>query len=76
VFSGILALNYGWVSFSIARDSAQSAPSIGRIAAGPAAGFPHTTAAGTAMARYGSADHYDSVLTALLDGVQAGRRRR
>ena len=39
-FSGIIALNYGWVSFAIARRASEAAPSMRRIESGPAADFP------------------------------------
>jgi AcrR family transcriptional regulator len=74
-FSGIIALNYGWVSFSIARDATEAAPSIRRIESGPAADFPHTVAVGGAMARFGSAEHYVTVVSELLGGLaRAGGR--
>lgn len=66
-FSGILALNYGWSSFTTARlavqDSDLSAPDPGR--------FPLTTAVGDAMNRYGSDEHYERALVALLAGIEA-----
>jgi AcrR family transcriptional regulator len=73
-FTGILALNYGWVSFSIARGAADAAPSIRRIESGPSADFPHTLAVAEEMARFGSDDHYVTVVTELLGGL-AGRGR-
>lgn len=70
-FSGIIALNYGWVSFAIASRSTAAAPSLQRIASGPADGFPRTVAVGEAMARFGSEDHYATVVAELLEGLAA-----
>jgi len=72
-FSGIIALNYGWVSFSIARSATAAAPSLQRIASGPLGDFPYTTAVAEAMARFGSEDHYAMVLTGLLSGLSQRR---
>lgn len=66
-FSGILALNYGWSSFTTARQAMQEAD----LAAPDAALFPLTTAVGEAMNRYGSDEHYDRALAALLAGIDA-----
>jgi AcrR family transcriptional regulator len=68
-FSGVIALNYGWVSFSIARSAAEAAPSLRRIASGPGGDFPYTIAVGEAMGRFGGDDHYVIVLTELLSGL-------
>jgi AcrR family transcriptional regulator len=72
-FSGIIALNYGWVSFAIARSATEAAPSLQRIASGPGDDFPYTTAAGQAMARFGSEDHYTMVLTEVLSSLDEHR---
>jgi AcrR family transcriptional regulator len=74
MFSGIIALNYGWVSFALARRAAEAAPSLARISAGPSEGFPYTTAVGAAMAHFGSDDHYRAVLSELLSGLAAPAR--
>lgn len=68
-FSGIVALNYGWVSFAIARRASQAAPSIRRIESGPADDFPYTLAVAEEMARFASDDHYATVVTELLGGL-------
>jgi AcrR family transcriptional regulator len=73
-FSGIIALNYGWVSFSIARGAAEAVPSLQRISSGPSPDFPHTLGAGGAMARFGSDEHYAIVVRELLDGLAATAR--
>jgi AcrR family transcriptional regulator len=74
MFSGVIALNYGWVSFALASRAAAAAPSLERISAGPADGYPHTTAVGAAMARFGSDDHYRTVVSELLGGLAAPTR--
>jgi hypothetical protein len=48
---------------------------MARIASGPSADFPHTVAAGEAMARFGSDDHYATVIDELVEGL-AGRAGR
>ncbi|GAA1992120.1 TetR/AcrR family transcriptional regulator [Microbacterium pumilum] len=78
-FSGIIALNYGWVSFAIARTAAEAAPSLERITSGASADFPYTVADGAAMARFGSDDHYvtvvDELTGALTGALQSGQER-
>lgn len=77
-FSGILALNYGWSSFTIAREAAQ----MPGLTAADAVRFPLTAATAEAMNRYGSDAHYERALAALLAGVHvelapgSGRRPR
>lgn len=73
-FSGMIALNYGWASFAISRQAQDAAPSLERIAAGPSEEFPHTLAAGAAMARFGSEEHYALVRAGMLDAI-AGMAR-
>lgn len=68
-FSGILALNYGWSSFTIARSWAQATD----LAAPDPGLFPLTSAASDAMNRYGSDEHYERALAALLAGIGAHR---
>lgn len=72
-FSGIIALNYGWASFSAARlktpvdDREQSDdPAI----ATPSE-FPLTAKVANALADYGSRDHYELVLAQFLTGLQS-----
>ncbi|MEZ3161801.1 TetR/AcrR family transcriptional regulator [Microbacterium sp. BWT-B31] len=73
LFSGIVALNYGWASFAIARRAAEAQPSLDRIAGEPDARFPRTAAVAVAMLRFGAEEHYDLVLGDLLAGIAANR---
>lgn len=87
-FSALLALNYGWQAFSVARDPArpvvERAPDIAPLlAALPADVFPRTVSVAAEMADYGSPAHYDKALGLVLAGVaaapapaQRGRRSR
>jgi AcrR family transcriptional regulator len=68
IFSGVIALNYGWSSFTAAR---QLNPAAGeQVAAAmamlPAELFPETAAVAAEMAGYGSDEHYELVLGRLL----------
>jgi AcrR family transcriptional regulator len=65
VFSGVIALNYGWASFVTVRDSAVGAA----LAALPREHFPLTVGAADAMGAYGSDEHYELVLSQLLRGL-------
>jgi AcrR family transcriptional regulator len=69
-FSGIIALNYGWSSFVVAR-TAGAGESLAEDLAEPAVAqaFPLTAAVAGPMGRYGSADHYELVLGQLLKGI-------
>ncbi|MET4160004.1 TetR/AcrR family transcriptional regulator [Agromyces sp. PvR057] len=69
LFSGILALNYGWASFAISRDEPDAASSMARLFATTAPGLPRTAAVAVEMQRYGSDEHYDRVIARLLDTV-------
>jgi len=78
VFSGIVALNYGWSSFAAARDAVRPAgeydepPPLGDVlAALPVDEFPLTVAVAESMGRYGSDAHYDIALDRLLVGILA-----
>jgi AcrR family transcriptional regulator len=71
LFSGILALNYGWMSFALARLDPEAAQSLARIDAGPGALFPRTAAVGAEMAAFGSDSHYEIVLARLCAGIAA-----
>lgn len=71
--SGILALNYGWASFVSGK---QRTPASGRdvVVASPPAmaeAFPLTVGVAGPMSRYGSDDHYETVLRQLLQGIVA-----
>jgi len=73
-FSGIIALNYGWSSFTTARDLDPSGPShdVGAMLAQlPRAEYPLTVDVAGEMGAYGSDDHYDFVLDQLLSGLRA-----
>ncbi|MFT4294489.1 MAG: helix-turn-helix domain-containing protein [Micropruina sp.] len=65
VFSGVLALNYGWMSFALGRRRPEASASLARIEAGPRGDFPRTAAAGPELAQFGSDRHYDVVLARL-----------
>ena len=74
-FSGIVALNYGWSSFTAARDLDPAGPSrdVGpMLAALPRDEFPLTVGVAAAMGAYGSDEHYDFVLDQLVAGLRAG----
>jgi AcrR family transcriptional regulator len=73
-FSAILALNYGWSGFALARDAAvpddRRAPSLEEgLLALPPEMFPLTIGVAHAMAVYGSDAHYASALDQLLTGI-------
>ena len=73
-FSGIIALNYGWSSFTTARDLDPEGPShdvAAMLAALPRAEYPLTVDVATEMGAYGSDHHYDFVLDQLLSGLRA-----
>jgi AcrR family transcriptional regulator len=72
-FSGIIALNYGWSSFTTARDLDPEGPShdIGAtLAALPRNEYPLTVDVAGEMGAYGSDHHYDFVLEQLLSGLR------
>jgi AcrR family transcriptional regulator len=73
VFSGVIAFNYGWSSFTTARDLDPSGPShdvTAQLAALPAELFPRTVQVAAAMGGYGSDEHYELVLDQLLRGLR------
>lgn len=73
-FSGIIAFNYGWSSFTTARDLDPQGPShdVGAtLAALPPTEYPFTVEVASEMGAYGSDHHYDFVLDRLLDGLRA-----
>ncbi|WP_280873108.1 MULTISPECIES: TetR/AcrR family transcriptional regulator C-terminal domain-containing protein [Micrococcaceae] len=75
-FSGIVALNYGWSSFVLAREAADAASGGGAVQlAPPPPEFPLTAEAAGPMNRYGSEDHYEWTLKQLLAGIEADSRR-
>ena len=73
-FSGIIALNYGWSSFTTARDLDPPVPShdvSAKLAALPPSVYPLTVAVADEMGAYGSDRHYEFVLDLLLSGLEA-----
>jgi Tetracyclin repressor-like, C-terminal domain len=75
-FSGIIALNYGWSSFTTARDLDPQGAShdVGAtLAALPPDEYPLTVEVADEMGAYGSDDHYDFVLGQLISGLRTSR---
>jgi AcrR family transcriptional regulator len=73
-FSGIIALNYGWSSFTAARDLDPEGPShdVGAMLAElPRTEYPRTVDVADEMGAYGSDHHYNFVLDQLLSGLHA-----
>jgi AcrR family transcriptional regulator len=73
-FSGIIALNYGWSSFTTARDLDPEGPSgdVGAMLAQlPPTEYPLTVDVAGEMGAYGSDDHYEFVLDLLVSGLRA-----
>lgn len=72
-FSGVIALNYGWASFTAARAQAGSTPAEAADAgiATPDE-FPLTARVAGSLANYGSSDHYERVLDHYLTGLRGG----
>ena len=71
-FSGLIAINYGWSSFTAARDLDPGGPShdVGAmLRALPQDVFPLTVGVADAMGAYGSDAHYDFVLDRFLAGL-------
>jgi AcrR family transcriptional regulator len=68
IFSGVIALNYGWSSFTAARqlDPAAGEQVAAAMATLPAEAFPHTAAVAAEMVGYGSDEHYELVLARLV----------
>jgi AcrR family transcriptional regulator len=75
IFSGLIAVNYGWAAFTAGRHTV-AGPGAAQVAASlaalPRARFPRTAAAASELARYGSPRHYEVVLETLLAGLRAG----
>ena len=77
-FSGIIALNYGWSSFTAARDLDPDGPGhdVGAMLAElPRGEFPLTVDVAGELGAYGSDDHYAFVLDRLVSGLRAGADR-
>jgi hypothetical protein len=71
-FSGIIALNYGWASFTTARDPARDLGAA--LASLPADVFPLTVQTAGEMGAYGSDAHYDFALDQFLGGLRRAPR--
>jgi AcrR family transcriptional regulator len=73
VFSGLIALNYGWSSFTAARDLDPGGPNhdvAAMLRQLPPAMFPLTVGVAEEMGAYGSDEHYELVLDQLLGGLR------
>jgi AcrR family transcriptional regulator len=70
-FSGLIALNYGWSSFTTAREAAGDIGAA--LEALPPEAFPLTVRTAGEMAAYGSEDHYEFVLGRFLGGLRLER---
>ena len=73
-FSGLLALNYGWASFTAARDLDPDGPSHvveTMLRALPAEAFPLTVATAAEWGGCGSDAHYEFALERFLTGLRA-----
>jgi AcrR family transcriptional regulator len=68
-FSGMIALNYGWSSFTTARDPRRDVGAM--LAALPREAFPRIVDVAAAMGAYGSDEHYELVLDQFLTGLRA-----
>jgi AcrR family transcriptional regulator len=64
-FSGLIAINYGWASFTVRRDLDVGAA----LAVLPAESFPLTVATAADWGRYGSDEDYEFVLGTFLAGL-------
>ena len=73
-FSGIVALNYGWASFTTAQPVGADGGPLdvqAALAALPRDAFPLTVEAAAHLGAYGSDAHYGFVLDRLLEGITA-----
>jgi AcrR family transcriptional regulator len=76
-FTGIIALNYGWASFTTARALDPQGPShdvAAMLRQLPREVFPLTVGVAEQMGAYGSDDHYAFVLDQFLAGLAASAR--
>jgi AcrR family transcriptional regulator len=72
-FSGIVALNYGWSSFTTARDLDPDGPGhdVGAMLASlPRSDYPLTVEVAGELGAYGSDHHYAFVLDRFLSGLR------
>lgn len=67
-FSAVIALNYGWSGFAIAR-AVDPRPLADALTQLPVDQFPLTVSVADAMAGYGSDAHYEAVLRSLVQGI-------
>ena len=77
-FSGLIAINYGWSSFTIARDLDPGGPShdvSAMLRQLPRDAFPLTVDVAEAMGAYGSDAHYEFVLGQFLGGLRSSAAR-
>jgi AcrR family transcriptional regulator len=77
-FSGLIAINYGWSSFTAARDLDPGGPShdVGAMLRRlPREAFPLTVGVADAMGAYGSDAHYELVLGQFLGGLRSSAAR-
>jgi AcrR family transcriptional regulator len=75
-FSGLIAINYGWSSFTAARDLDPGGPSqdvTAMLLRLPPAAFPLTVGVAEAMGAYGSDAHYEFVLDRFLGGLRSAQ---
>jgi len=71
-FSGLIAINYGWASFTVARDLDPDGPSHdveAMLRQLPAEQFPLTVATAAEWGAYGSDADYEFVLGRFLEGL-------
>jgi AcrR family transcriptional regulator len=71
-FSGLIAINYGWASFTVARDLDPGGPSHdveAMLLQLPAEHFPLTVATAAEWGVYGRDEDYEFVLGRFLDGL-------
>ena len=76
-FSGVIALNYGWSSFTAARDLDPGGPTAdvgAMLEALSPADYPLTAGVAGEMGAYGSDEHYDFVLEQLVSGLASPRQ--
>lgn len=69
-FSSVVALNYGWCGFALARREDCGALEAS-LAGLPTDQFPLTVSVAQAMADCGSDDHYEAALGSLVRGIAA-----
>ena len=72
-FSGILAINYGWAAFSIARPTVAEKDTADALAVSlatlPVDEFPHTVSVAASLGSYDTEERYESVLERFVVGL-------